>query len=644
MSLEKLKIKAEEFELSREKIDEVEKGRLSFISKFPLNSIKDLSLDQYVQGTNKDSFCYWLEFKNILFGIGGGNASKFGLYKARKNGHYYTGKGESSKDLSGEELINFFRHIKEGVVLALQYAEKNEIEKIKDIDTSLWNMVLQKILCIYFPDKFLTIGSPTVLINCAKELEIKNIELIPSNTIQINYECTKTFRNFSEYKDWAYEKLGTFIWETFNGESIKRKRNEHSSWLYAPGEGAKYWDEFYSDGIMAIGWDGLGDISLYKTKKEIVKKFQELYDTTSSKKNDALATYDFCNKMKVGDIVFVKKGISILFGYGVVSSDYYFDDSRLTYKHCLKVDWKLKGEWKVGFNLPLKTLTDVTRYDTHDEQYKNLCDNLLGIMGADASFETDDSFEAMKKLFDQSVFDNYIKYLRKIQNELSLKPNDDRVVYSVKRNRLNFTLGQRYCFNLYHSDSRGVYGVISKDKLSDNSENYNNNPDWPFYTFCPDFTPESKEWNSILEAIKEELSRTAKSGFIKHNNADFENYVFENVITEGNKMSIPLNTILYGPPGTGKTYELLEKWIPKYTSEQRSTKEKYDEAIREFVSNATWWETIVFVMVDIGGNAVSVTEIIEHPVLQMRASISRGYCLMQDCVRFCLKAFSPLAG
>ena len=83
MSLKKLSEKSKEFNLPPENIDKRETGRLSFISKFPLNTIKDLSIDQYVQGTDENSFCYWLEFKKILFGIGGGNASKFGVYKAK---------------------------------------------------------------------------------------------------------------------------------------------------------------------------------------------------------------------------------------------------------------------------------------------------------------------------------------------------------------------------------------------------------------------------------------------------------------------------------------------------------------------------------------------------------------------------------
>ena len=77
MSLTKLNEKSKEFDLPQESIDKGKNGRLSFIEIFPFKKIKDLSIDQYVQGTDKNSFCYWLEFKKIHLGIGGCNASKF---------------------------------------------------------------------------------------------------------------------------------------------------------------------------------------------------------------------------------------------------------------------------------------------------------------------------------------------------------------------------------------------------------------------------------------------------------------------------------------------------------------------------------------------------------------------------------------
>ena len=84
MSIEKLNKKAKEYSLSKEIIEKRENDRLSFVKQFPLEKLINLSIDQFAQGTDKNSYCYWLEFKKIGFGIGGGNASKFGIYKTKK--------------------------------------------------------------------------------------------------------------------------------------------------------------------------------------------------------------------------------------------------------------------------------------------------------------------------------------------------------------------------------------------------------------------------------------------------------------------------------------------------------------------------------------------------------------------------------
>lgn len=151
-------------------------------------------------------------------------------------------------------------------------------------------------------------------------------------------------------------------------------------WLYAPGENANKWEEFYENGIMGLGWDELGDLENYKTKKEIQKKLQEIEEVESSKQNDTAANYEFHKVIKEGDIIIVKKGVGELLGYGEVVSDYFYDSNRETYQKCRSVEWKLKGNWKVDFNLPVKTLTDVTKYPTEDINYNKYYEKLMAIM------------------------------------------------------------------------------------------------------------------------------------------------------------------------------------------------------------------------------------------------------------------------
>lgn len=143
-------------------------------------------------------------------------------------------------------------------------------------------------------------------------------------------------------------------------------------WIYAPGDGAMYWDEFYSAGIMGIGWDDIGDLSAYNTKSEMRQAMQEKIDPSRSFKNDAHATWQFVYEMKPGDIIFAKKGMHQVIGRGVVDSDYEFDPQRDHYKNIRQVKWTHKGEWQHPGQAVMKTLTDITAYTDYVEKLNSL--------------------------------------------------------------------------------------------------------------------------------------------------------------------------------------------------------------------------------------------------------------------------------
>ena len=143
-------------------------------------------------------------------------------------------------------------------------------------------------------------------------------------------------------------------------------------WIYAPGDGAMYWDEFYSAGIMGIGWDDIGDLSAYNTKSEMRQAMQEKIDPSRSFKNDAHATWQFVYEMKPGDIIFAKKGMHQVIGRGVVGSDYEFDPQRDHYKNIRQVKWTHKGEWQHPGQAVMKTLTDITAYTDYVEKLNSL--------------------------------------------------------------------------------------------------------------------------------------------------------------------------------------------------------------------------------------------------------------------------------
>jgi len=143
-------------------------------------------------------------------------------------------------------------------------------------------------------------------------------------------------------------------------------------WLYSPGDSAAYWDEFYTAGIMAIGWDSIGDLKEFGSKDEMKQKLKETIDPTKSFINIAYATWQFANDMKPGDIVFAKKGTHLIVGRGVVESGYEYVPSRSYFKNVRKVKWTHKGEWQHPGQAAMKTLTDITSYTDYVDKLKAL--------------------------------------------------------------------------------------------------------------------------------------------------------------------------------------------------------------------------------------------------------------------------------
>ena len=151
---------------------------------------------------------------------------------------------------------------------------------------------------------------------------------------------------------------------------------EKCFWIYSPGESSRKWDEFYSQSIMGIGWDDLGNLTQYPDREAMRTKMKELYNETKSYKMGSLATWQFVHAMREGDIVFVKKGIREIIGRGIVESDYIFMPDRNEYKHIRKIKWTHNGSWEHPGQAVMKTLTDITPYT----EYVQKLELLIGVI------------------------------------------------------------------------------------------------------------------------------------------------------------------------------------------------------------------------------------------------------------------------
>ncbi|MCR5743306.1 MAG: AAA family ATPase [Lachnospiraceae bacterium] len=217
------------------------------------------------------------------------------------------------------------------------------------------------------------------------------IERVILEYLQAEEGKVKDFKELS-YEAWIYstqvneeqaeEKKQLALRENSGAAVADEGINTVHYWIYSPGDRASMWEEFYNSGIMAIGWDQLGDLNNYASKAEIKNELRKLYDATKSYKNVAHATWQFANEMKPGDVVFAKKGMYQVIGRGIVESDYEYDPARDTYRHTRKVNWTHRGEWPHPGAAAMKFLTDITPYEDYVEKLNSLFEN-----------ETDDESE-----------------------------------------------------------------------------------------------------------------------------------------------------------------------------------------------------------------------------------------------------------
>ena len=118
-----------------------------------------------------------------------------------------------------------------------------------------------------------------------------------------------------------------------------------SYWLVTCGKDNVYWDGFQKNGIFAVGWDQLGNLKQDTTEEMMLKRLKMIKSGNYEIKNQ----WRISHLMKKGDIVGVRKGIKDkqIVGYGIVTGDYNFDESRDFFKQTIPVEWRLIKDIKL---------------------------------------------------------------------------------------------------------------------------------------------------------------------------------------------------------------------------------------------------------------------------------------------------------
>lgn len=357
----------------------------------------------YSDEENKTNLCYMLEFHprmRELFGsIAGGSSFKYGLFYHKKSHSWMTGSPVKPQALTEEQAIGIAGTIRSKLVAGAKMIEANAAtlttvsayeelyKKLQPVTNIDWVWVL-KYYQMLFPE--------LLPVFYAKDIQIAVLRFIKQEPSAIPFvrmgqialhvkECGISSPVFGRIYGETYHVLNSDA-ENPDGDDVDtlsdaNVRGVHY-WMYMPGEGSVRWQEFYEKGIMALDdHTGIGDLRQYDSKETIKQKMKETYNPSYSYLHTGLAAWQFANEIRVGDIVFVKKGRGMVVGRGIVTSDYEYDASvNDEYKNIRRVNWTHNGEWSHPIQVAQKTLTDIT-------DYTDSVENLIALFAEDEDSE-----------------------------------------------------------------------------------------------------------------------------------------------------------------------------------------------------------------------------------------------------------------
>lgn len=118
-------------------------------------------------------------------------------------------------------------------------------------------------------------------------------------------------------------------------DDVENKNNELINyWKFSPGENGRLWDEFHKQGIIAIGWDNLGNLNDYTTET-----LTEALGIDNPAQSNQIRNNENFRDASIGDVIIANKGKRKALGIGVITGEYTFDDTRTEYKHVREINW-----------------------------------------------------------------------------------------------------------------------------------------------------------------------------------------------------------------------------------------------------------------------------------------------------------------
>lgn len=200
-----------------------------FLLRWPIENIKSMTLDEYVDIGNKDTFCQWVETKTRSLGsIKGWTSIKFGIYKrndkdaAPKN--YVNDNTHSWMKIYGNDKVQAFANVKQNILTCITNSLSGKFDLIDDID--LPDLFKWKVAFLYSNARLVPIYKREVLRSIGRHLGAplnKSIKISDIQTLMI--ENKPIHMSVYEYMMHLYSHFaGKKEQQEFENEVKPRKR------------------------------------------------------------------------------------------------------------------------------------------------------------------------------------------------------------------------------------------------------------------------------------------------------------------------------------------------------------------------------------------------------------------------------------
>lgn len=230
-------------------------------------------------------------------------------------------------------------------------------------------------------------------------------------------------------------------------------------WKVAPGEGARYWDDWLEGGHMSIGWNDLGDLSRL-SREEFEQKRDEMVEADEDMKPDRLEqVWKFAHEIREGDKIVANQGTGKVLGFGTVSGPYAFLSDEDDHGHRRPVDWDDTVPRQVSEGGWRRTLVSLER-----EKFEELVDTDPAIEQPPDHF-TQETFDLLRDLEEEPTRDFYSARQDAFKGRLELPFQDlfSRVVEKLPDDILERMEAEKNVFSRVPKNDYGRGGA------------------WPFY-------------------------------------------------------------------------------------------------------------------------------------------------------------------